>query len=75
MHLVWIKEGLRVYLHAHPDSNGIGRTKFLQAFPEPGRYKLFAQFRPERAQLDKGEALLAEFQLTVAEDTKSVSAR
>jgi hypothetical protein len=75
MHLVWIKEGLQTYLHAHPDSAGVGRTKFTQAFPEPGRYKLFAQFRPERAQLEKDEALLAEFYLTVAEEPKTLTTR
>lgn len=75
MHLIWIREDLKIYLHAHPDAAGPGQTKFSQSLPEPGRYKLFAQFRPEQAQLNKDEALLAEFYLTVAEETRTASAR
>jgi hypothetical protein len=63
MHLVIIREDLSVFLHAHPDNHSPIATNvnFRQIFPEPGKYKMFAQFRPGAAHLAEGDALLGEF--------------
>jgi hypothetical protein len=47
----------------------IGAVTFSTIFPTPGRYKLFAQFRPATAGLSQDDYLLATFWLEV----KSVS--
>jgi hypothetical protein len=63
MHLVLVNEERTAFLHAHPESHlpGASLVKFNQVFNLPGRYKLFAQFRPQTAKLPPDEALLAEF--------------
>jgi hypothetical protein len=38
---------------------------FSQVFPQPGRYKLFMQFRPEGAGLAAGDAILKEMDVDV----------
>lgn len=57
-HAVIIKEGSLEYLHTHPSGHGAahgdttealspGEVHFATTLPSPGRYKVFAQFRPE----------------------------
>jgi hypothetical protein len=69
MHLVLIRDDLSVYLHAHPEHrefiNSTDPIRFFELFPRPGTYKLFAQFRPKGSTLPQGEAILAEFCVTV----------
>jgi len=68
MHLILVKEDLSVYLHAHSDNHTTivdPTIYFTQTFPQPGRYKLFAQFRPNKTKLPPEESILAEFQVDV----------
>jgi len=67
MHLVIVRKGLSVYLHAHPESRrpGDAVVRFKQTFPKPGAYTLFAQFRPKQARLALDDALLAELRVDV----------
>lgn len=67
MHMVIVKDDLSVCLHAHPISPGFPDPVigFSQIFSTPGRYKLFAQFRPKGTDLPPDEAILAEFQVEV----------
>ena len=67
MHLVLIKSDCSVYLHGHAENHDRTETpiRFTQIFPEPGDYKIFAQFRPAQVALPPEEALLAEFWVTV----------
>jgi hypothetical protein len=67
MHLVLVNEERTTFLHAHPESHlpGASLVKFNQVFSLPGRYKLFAQFRPQTAKLPPDEAFLAEFWVEV----------
>jgi hypothetical protein len=45
-HLVALREGDLAYLHVHPEEDGRdGEIAFRAAFPSPGRYHLFLQFR------------------------------
>ena len=57
-HAVILKEGSLEYFHTHPsehgaghgdatDAPGPGEVHFAATLPAPGRYKVFAQFRPE----------------------------
>ncbi len=39
--------------------------QFHVMFPEPGLYKVFAQFRPENADLKEDEAIVASFWIKV----------
>jgi hypothetical protein len=67
IHLVAIGENLTDFRHAHPEpavSDAAG-IRFRQVLEKPGKYKLFAQFRPVGARLDPDEALLAEFYVDV----------
>jgi hypothetical protein len=67
MHLFIVNEDASACLHAHPQSASTagGIVQFLQSFPAPGTYKLFAQFRPKKNRLPSEEALLAQFIVTV----------
>lgn len=67
MHMVIIKENLSDYRHAHPEplAPGASDIRFRQILDQPGRYKIFAQFRPFGSQLPHDEAVLAEFYLNV----------
>jgi len=67
MHFVIVKDDLSVYRHAHAREHWkSGRTvSFEQVFPQPGRYKIFAQFRPQKTALPPDEAMLAEFWVSV----------
>jgi len=67
MHFVIVKDDLSVYRHAHAKEHWkSGRTvSFEQVFPQPGLYKIFAQFRPEKTKLPPDEAILAEFWVSV----------
>jgi hypothetical protein len=79
MHLVVIGANLSGYRHAHPEpvSLPVLEIRFRQVFDQPGRYKLFAQFRPSGTHLGRDEALLAEFGVDVlpANGVSSVSRR
>jgi hypothetical protein len=46
-HLVALRQGDLAFLHAHPvgRAEGPGEIRFATAFPSPGRYRLFLQFR------------------------------
>lgn len=57
-HAVILKEGSLEYFHTHPSEHGAGHgdtteapgpgeVHFAATLPTPGRYKVFAQFRPE----------------------------
>jgi hypothetical protein len=74
MHLVAIAQNLAGYRHAHPEPASLPASgiRFRQVFEQPGRYKLFAQFRPLGTNLGREEALLAEFSVDVA-SVKGVS--
>ena len=63
MHFVIVKDDLSAYRHAHAKEHWkSGRTvSFEQVFPQPGLYKIFAQFRPQKTKLPPDEAILAEF--------------
>ena len=67
MHFVIVSSDLSVYRHAHAKEHWkSGRTvSFEQVFPQPGLYKIFAQFRPHKTKLAKDEAILAEFWVKV----------
>ena len=41
-HLVALRRGDLAFLHVHPDENSL---RFMAAFPSPGRYRLFLQFK------------------------------
>ncbi len=75
MHLVIVSEDLAVFLHAHPETRAASdpAITFRQAFPKPGLYKLFAQFRPWKTKLPPDEAMLAEFYLKVAANAQTFS--
>ena len=68
MHFVIVSSDLSVYRHAHAKEHWkSGRTvSFELIFPQPGLYKIFAQFRPQKTKLPKGEAILAEFWVKVS---------
>jgi hypothetical protein len=68
MHLVIVKDDLSEYLHAHPEGRDTrdGAIRFRQVFSTPGRYKMFAQFRPKSAQLRPDEAVPAKFSVSVS---------
>ena len=67
IHLFIVNQNLSSCLHAHPQGASAlgGMVLFAQSFPNPGTYKLFAQFRPKSNHLGPEEALLAEFTLVV----------
>ncbi|MBI2096151.1 MAG: hypothetical protein HYT43_00755 [Candidatus Taylorbacteria bacterium] len=63
-----------VYAHGEEESDSgeeaneeDGEISFHVNFPEPGLYKLFAQFRPEGEDLGQDETFLAEFWVEVRE--------
>jgi hypothetical protein len=68
-HLVALREGDLAYLHVHPGGHGDGHGRpeaghddavaFTTAFPNPGRFRLFLQFR------DDGRVHTAAFTLEV----------
>lgn len=67
MHLVIVREDLSVYRHAHAREHwrsGL-TTTFEHVFPVPGRYKVFAQFRPHKTKLPPDQAILADFWVRV----------
>jgi hypothetical protein len=67
MHLVIVREDLSVYRHAHAREHwrsGL-TTTFEHVFPIPGRYKIFAQFRPHKTKLPPDQAILADFWVRV----------
>ncbi len=68
MHLVLVKDDLTVYLHGHAENHDKSQPTILfkPVFPQPGNYKLFAQFRPMKTKLSPDDAILAEFWVTVA---------
>jgi hypothetical protein len=74
MHMVVIKDNLSDYRHAHPEPRppAAPDIRFRQVLDEPGRYKIFAQFRPFGTRLPRDESVLAEFYLNVV-PAKSVS--
>ena len=43
-HLVALRQGDLAFLHVHPDEHSL---RFMAAFPTPGRYRLFLQFKTE----------------------------
>lgn len=67
LHLVVIKDDLTVYAHGHAENHLKGERDifFTQVFPQPGNYKIFAQFRPLKTKLPPDEAILAEFWVKV----------
>lgn len=67
MHLVLVKDDLTVYSHAHAEGHELSNRPgtFQAVFPVPGRYKIFAEFRPHKASLAPQEALLADFWVEV----------
>jgi hypothetical protein len=79
MHLVAIGENLGGYRHAHPEPlvSPAAGIRFRQVVERPGRYKLFAQFRPAGMGLKAEDALLAEFYVDVssAKGVSGVTAR
>jgi hypothetical protein len=77
MHMVMVKDDLSVCLHAHPINPGFPDPVigFSQIFSKPGRYKLFAQFRPKGTDLPVDEAILAEFQVEVMPGESAVFSR
>jgi hypothetical protein len=74
MHMVVVKEDLSDYRHAHPEPRApeASDIRFRQILDQPGKYKIFAQFRPLGSHLPPEEALLAEFYLNVV-SAKSVA--
>jgi hypothetical protein len=68
MHLVLVKDDLSVYLHGHAENHDKSQATiyFKEMFPQPGNYKLFAQFRPAKSKLPLDAAILAEFWVRVA---------
>jgi hypothetical protein len=74
MHMVIVKEDLSDYRHAHPEPRAPGASdiRFGQILDQPGRYKIFAEFRPFGNQLPPEETVLAEFYLNVV-SAKSVA--
>ena len=68
MHLVLVKDDLSVYLHGHAENHDKSQATiyFKEMFPQPGNYKLFAQFRPAKSKMPLDEAILAEFWVKVA---------
>jgi hypothetical protein len=68
MHLVLVKDDLSVYLHGHAENHDKSQATitFKEMFPQPGNYKLFAQFRPQKSALARDDAILAEFWVKVA---------
>ncbi|WP_373045388.1 hypothetical protein [Vulgatibacter sp.] len=61
-HLVVAKEGARELVHVHPTGDGAdGTVEFQAAFPGGGRYRAFAQMRPD------GELITVPFTLHVAD--------
>ena len=75
MHLVIVKDDLSVYRHAHPEhqENPDPLVSFNQFFPDPGNYKLFAQFRPLGTSLPAEEAILATFLIRVLPNSSNNS--
>ncbi len=69
VHLSVIKDDLSQFVHTHPgDRAGASHgVEFPVVFPEPGLYKVFAQFRPADSGLPPDEALMASFWIKVAE--------
>ena len=74
MHMIVLKEDLSDYRHAHPEPRppGASDIRFRQILDQPGKYKIFAQFRPFASHLPAEEAALAEFYLNVV-SAKSVA--
>jgi hypothetical protein len=74
MHVVIVKEDLSDYRHAHPEPRAPGAPdiRFRQILDQPGKYKIFAQFRPFGSPLHREQAVLAEFYLNVV-SAKSVA--
>ena len=70
MHLIIVKDDLSTYAHAHAAEHLKSRepVSFQHIFPQPGDYKIFAQFRPQKSKLPADEALLAEFWVRVRRD-------
>ena len=68
MHLVLVKDDLSVYLHGHAENHDKSQATiyFQEVFPQPGNYKLFAQFRPAKSRMPPDEAILAEFWVKVS---------
>lgn len=56
-HLVVLSEGDLEYVHVHPDEDELS---FVTAFPRPGRYVLFLEYRRD------GEVRLSRFPVTVS---------
>jgi hypothetical protein len=75
MHVVIVKSDLSVYHHAHAKEHWkSGRAvSFDHVFRQPGLYKLFAQFRPEKTTLPPDEAILAEFWVKVDTSPKNAN--
>jgi hypothetical protein len=76
MHMVVLKEDLSDYRHAHPEPRAPGASdiRFRQILDQPGKYKVFAQFRPLGSHLPREEAMMVEFYLNVV-SAKSVAGR
>jgi hypothetical protein len=68
MHMVIVKDDMSMCLHAHPVDVGFADPviTFSEIFSKPGKYKLFAQFRPKGTDLRGDDAILVEFPVTVA---------
>ena len=66
MHLTIIKEDWKQFIHTHPE--GVDETiNFHVVFPEAGLYKMFAQFRPQGADLPADKAVTVSFWVKVEE--------
>ncbi len=50
LHLIMVREGLDVFAHLHPESEGEGLFGITVVFPVPGTYVLYADFTPEGGQ-------------------------
>jgi hypothetical protein len=74
MHMIVLKEDLSDYRHAHPEPHAPDASdiRFRQILDQPGKYKIFAQFRPFGKHLPPEEAVLAEFNINVV-SAKSVA--
>jgi hypothetical protein len=69
MHLIIVRDGLDIFAHHHPEMLETGEFEKRLIFPEPGVYRLFADFAPLG-----GQASTAMASLTVAGDPPSAPA-
>ncbi len=51
LHLIMVRDGLDVFAHVHPESEGEGLFGVTVIFPAPGTYLLYADFTSEGGQV------------------------